>query len=151
MLELARESEFESVNRIATQVHDLHVSWRPDLYSHTDCLFAADYYTEAMEEKRLFVAKEDGAVVGFVLFAIWQTGGAGNVKRKIMQIDSIAVEESCRNRGIGKQMMEDIRVLAKVHGCTDIQLSVYPQNDAAVTFYQKCGFTIRNINMQRRV
>ena len=151
MLELAREADFEAVNRIAAQVHNLHVSWRPDLYCHTDCLFSADYYAEAVGEKRLFVAKRDGIVVGFVLFAIWVTGGSGNVKRRILQIDSIAVEESCRGQGIGREIMEDIRALAKVRGCTDIQLSVYPQNDAAVTFYQKCGFTIRNINMQRKV
>lgn len=151
MLELARESEFESVNRIAAQVHDLHVSWRPDLYCHTDCLFPREYYMEAVREKRLFVAKMNGVTVGFVLFVLWETGGSGNIKRKVLSIDSIAVEESCRNQGIGKQMMEDLRALAKVRGCTDIQLSVYPQNDAAVAFYQKCGFTIRNINMHRKV
>ena len=151
MLELAREADFEAVNRIAAQVHDLHVSWRPDLYCHTDCLFPAEYYGEAVEEKRLFVAKRDGTVVGFVLFDLWESGGAGNVKRRILNIDSIAVERSCRGQGIGREMLEGIRAVAKVRGCTDMQLSVYPQNDDAVTFYQKCGFTIRNINMQRKV
>ena len=48
-------------------------------------------------------------------------------------------------------MMEELRALARAFGCTDMQLSVYPQNDEAVSFYQKCGFTIRNINMQRKV
>ena len=151
MLELARAEDFDTVNRIAAQVHDLHVSWRPDLYCHTDCLFPADYYAEAVGEKRLFVAKRDGTILGFVLFVIWETGGAGNVKRRVMSIDSIAVEESCRGQGIGREMMEGIRAVAKVRGCTDLQLSVYPQNDDAVSFYQKCGFTIRNINMQRNV
>ena len=53
--------------------------------------------------------------------------------------------------GIGTQMMEEIRVLAKAFGCTDLQLGVYPQNDAAVSFYQKCGFAIKSIDMQRKV
>ena len=39
--------------------------------------------------------------------------------------------------------------LAKAFGCTDMQLGVYPQNDDAVAFYQKCGFTIRSIEMQK--
>jgi len=47
-------------------------------------------------------------------------------------------------------MMEEVRILAKAFGCTDMQLGVYPQNDAAVSFYQKCGFMIQNINMQRK-
>ena len=41
--------------------------------------------------------------------------------------------------------------LAKAFGCSDLQLGVYPQNDGAVAFYQKCGFAIRSIEMQRKV
>ena len=46
---------------------------------------------------------------------------------------------------------DSIRALARAFGCRDLQLGVYPQNDAAVAFYQKCGFTIRSIDMQRKV
>ena len=151
MLELAREQDFEDINRIALQVHELHVQWRPDLYRETDCLFPADHLRECIREKNLFVAKEQSVILGFVLFRIREMKGPGNVPRKILQLDSIGVEESLRNQGIGKQMMAELRVLAKAFGCTDIQLSVYPQNDEAVAFYQKCGFTIRNINMQTKV
>ena len=77
--------------------------------------------------------------------------GPGNVPRKVLQIDSSGVEEAAQNQGIGSQMMAELRVLAKAFGCTDMQLSVYPENDRAVAFYQKCGFMIRNINMQRKV
>ena len=68
-----------------------------------------------------------------------------------MLVDEICVEKACRNRGVGKEMMADVRVLAKAFGCTDMQLGVYPQNDEAVSFYQKCGFVIQNISMQRKV
>lgn len=151
MLELARETDLEAVNRIALQVHELHVSWRPDIYCHTDCIFPMDYLRENIREKSLFVAKIQDTVVGFVLFRIWEMKGSGNVPRKVLQLDSIGVDDSARNQGIGKQMMAELRVLARAFGCSDIQLTVYPQNDGAVAFYQKCGFTIRNINMQMKV
>ena len=48
-------------------------------------------------------------------------------------------------------MMEDVRALARAFGCRDLQLGVYPQNDSAVAFYQKCGFTIRSIDMMMKV
>ena len=48
-------------------------------------------------------------------------------------------------------MMQELRALSRAFGCTDLQLTVYPQNDAAVSFYQKCGFTIKSIDMQRKV
>ena len=28
----AREADFDAVNRLARQVHELHVQWRPDLF-----------------------------------------------------------------------------------------------------------------------
>lgn len=151
MLELAREADFEAVNAIARQVHELHVSWRPDLYCHADCPFPKEFFMECIQEKNLFVAKLSGTVVGILRFVVWETGGPGNVKRKVMRIDNIAVDEKLRGRGIGKAMMEDVHALAKVYGCDEIILSVYPQNDSAVAFYQKCGFTIRSISMQRKV
>ena len=36
MLELARETDWESVQRLSVQLHDLHVSWRPDLYFRSE-------------------------------------------------------------------------------------------------------------------
>lgn len=151
MLELAREADLEAIARINAQAHALHVAWRPDLYCPMDGAFRGAYYLECLRERRLFVARINGIVVGYALFRIWSTGGTGNVPRKILDIDSFAVEETCRGQGIGTKMMEDLWALARAMGCSDLQLSVYPQNDAAVSFYQKCGFMIRNINMQRKV
>lgn len=151
MLELAREADFPFLSRLALEVQNQHAAWRPDLYRSGECPFDESYLRECIQEKRLFVAKVGDISAGFVLFRTWKTGGPGNVPRKIMDIDSIAVDAPFRSQGIGTQMMAELRVLAKAFGCTDLQLSVYPQNDEAVSFYQKCGFTIRNINMQTKL
>ena len=89
-----------------------------------------------------FVAVEAGEIVGCIM--------AGHDGRR-GYIYHTAVKPECRGQGIGKEMMEDIHALAKAFRCTDLQLGVYPQNDGAVSFYQKCGFTIQNITMQRTV
>ena len=68
-----------------------------------------------------------------------------------MLIDEFCVEESLRRHGIGTQMLSEIKVLAKAFGCTDLQLSVYPQNDDAVGFYQKNGLMIQDIKMQMKL
>ena len=151
MLELARESDYPFFCRLALEVQNQHARWRPDLYRSGECPFPEDYFQECIRDKRLFMAKIGEVNAGYVLFRSWNTGGSANVPRKIMEIDSVVVDEPLRNQGIGTQMMTELRVLARAFGYTDIQLSVYPQNDAAVAFYQKCGFTIRNINMQTKV
>ena len=151
MLELATLKNRDDVNRLARQVHELHVQWRPDLYTMPEELFPEELYAELLKNRELYVAKLDGTVIGFALLKMRVSDGVGKVTRKIMLIDQVCVDEALRNHGIGTQMMEEVRVLARAFGCTDLQLGVYPQNDAAVSFYQKCGFMIRSIDMQRKV
>ena len=151
MLELACEVDRPAVNAMAKQVHAMHVAWRPDLYEMIPELYPQERFCQAVEEKQLYVAKLSGTVVGYTLLLVRDVAHPGTVKRRVMRIDEICVEESCRGQGIGREMMTDIRALARAFGCRDLQLCVYPQNDAAVAFYQKCGFTIRSIDMQRKV
>lgn len=151
MLELARESDWEGINRIGKQVADLHVAWRPDLFRSSDHCYPKAYFLEKIKAREIFAGRWNGELVGYVIFYIWETNGANSVPRKVMSIDDICVDEVFRGQGIGTQMMLEVRALAKAFGCTDIQLSVYPQNEAAVAFYQKCGFMIKSIDMQRKV
>ena len=151
MLELARECDREKVNELARQVHAMHVAWRPDIYEMVKEMYPQDRFSEEVARRQLYVAKIGGQVTGYVLLKIREYNWPGVVKRKVMLVDEIAVDDRCRNQGIGTAMMEEVRVLARAFGCTDLQLGVYPQNDAAVAFYQKCGFTIRSIDMQRKV
>ena len=151
MLELATKNDRFDVNRLGRQVHEMHVFWRPDLYTMPEELFPEDLFSELVKNRELYVAKLDGAVIGFAWVRIRTSEGVGLVARKVMLINQVCVDEALRNHGIGTQMMEEIRVLAKAFGCTDLQLGVFPQNDAAVSFYQKCGFMIRSIDMQRKV
>ena len=151
MIELARAADRADVNRLARQIHQLHMDWRPDIYRMPEELFPEERFAELISKRELYVAKLDGIVAGYALTAIRVQDTPELVKRKVFHIQQFCVDEEFRNHGIGTQMMEELRVLARAFGCTDLQLNVYPQNDAAVSFYQKCGFMIQNINMQRKV
>lgn len=151
MLQLAQPADRDAVNRLALQVHAMHVAWRPDIFEMVPELFTSERFQECIQSRSMYVAKIDGNPVGYVSVKIREYNWSGVVKRKAMVIDEICVDEACRNHGIGTQIMAEIRALARAFGCTDLQLGVYPQNDAAVAFYQKCGFMIRSIDMQRKV
>ena len=151
MLQLARPEDWGAVEALAQQAHAMHVQWRPDIYEMPEVLYPEERFLAAIKERQLYVAKIDNAVVGYVLLKMRNYDWPGVVKRKVMVVDELCVHESCRNQGIGKQMMNDAWALAKAFRCTDMQLGVYPQNDDAVGFCQKCGFTIRSIDMHRKV
>lgn len=151
MIELARAADRADVNRLARQVHEMHVSWRPDLYTMPEEIFPEELFSELVMARELYVAKINGVVAGFAWVRMRLSEGHGQVTRKVMLVNQLCVDVALQNRGIGTRMMEEVRVLARAFGCTDLQLSVYPQNDEAVSFYQKCGFMIQSINMQRKV
>ena len=151
MLELATPIDRAAVNDLARQVHELHVSWRPDIFRMPDELYPEARFLDCIRQRQLYVAKLNGIVVGFVLLKIREYDYPGQVRRTVLVIDEICVEKSLRGHGIGTRLMEEVHALARAFGCTDLQLGVYPQNDDAVGFYQKCGFTIRSIDMQKKI
>ena len=151
MLELAREADWAAVNRLSIQVHDLHARLCPDLYIHSDEPLPLDVFLQSIRDRLLYVARQDGCVVGYVLLSFIRREGNGVVAHKELRLDHICVDKSFRRRGIGRAMIADVRALAKVFGCREILLGVHAQNDDAVVFYQKCGFLIRTINLEMKL
>ena len=151
MLELARESDWEAVKGLSLQIHDLHAGWRPDIFSQCEEPYPFGKFLEDIQKRMVYTAKIQGITVGFVVLSTRQKGGPGVVEKKQLILDSICVDEGLRGQGIGKQMVSDVRALAKAFGCQEILLGVHPENDSAVGFYQKCGFRIRSIMMDMKV
>ena len=151
MLELARESDWEEVQRLSVQVHDMHVAWRPDLYRSADAPFPKASFLEQIQKRMIYVAKIRDQVVGYVFLSIGKKEAPGIVSRKVMHLESICVEEMLRGQGIGKAMVADLRALARAFACQELTLSVHAENDKAVGFYQKCGFRIRCIQMDMKL
>lgn len=148
MLELALESDWEDVHRLSVQIHDLHACWRPDIYYHSDEPYPREAFLKGIEDKLVFVAKHHDTVIGYVVLSFISKGGPGTVEKKVMRLDSICVDEVCRGRGIGKAIMADVCALCRAFGCEELVLGVHPENETAIAFYQKCGFSIRTINLE---
>ena len=151
MLELARPSDWEEINRLSVQIHDLHAAWRPDIYYSCAEPYPREDFLAHIAEKRVYVAKLGGSVVGYLVLSFFTKGGPGTHASKGARLDSICVEERRRGHGIGKERVRDARILAKAVGCKELMLGVHPENDDAVSFYQKCGFRIRTINMDMKL
>ena len=151
MLELAREADWEAVRELSVQIHDLHAAWRPDIYFRCEEPYPKEQFLKDIQNRMVYVAKVQNLVAGYVVLSILEKCGPGTVAKRQMRIDSICVEEAVRGQGIGKEMVSDVRVLAKVFGCKELILGVHPENDSAVGFYQKCGFQIRTIHMDSKL
>ena len=155
IFEIAREADYEAVNRLARQVTEHHAQWDKELQI-ADYPYPMDFFLTCIQEKSIhenaiYVARMDGTVVGFMRFYLWQTNSSVTEKRWMLSIDDIGVEENLRHQGIGTKMMDELRSLAKQWGCSDICLYVDVPNESAIAYYQKCGFRMRNIGMRMKL
>ena len=151
MLQLATQFDRAAINELARQVHEMHVTWRSDIFCTAEELYPQERFDEHLKNRELYVAKIEGNVVGYALLVIRDFNHNGMYPCRVMVIDEFCVHEAARGHGIGTEMMADIRVLAKAFRCTDLILSVYPQNDDASRFYEANGFMIQNIAMQQKL
>lgn len=151
MLQLATVGDWDEVRRLSVQIHDLHAAWRPDIYFHSETPYPKEQYLDDIRKRLVYVAKIDTVVVGYVVLSFVTKEGPGTITCKSLRLDSICVDQGLRGHGIGKQMVEEVRALARAFGCRQLLLGVHPENDRAVGFYQKCGFQIRTINMDMKL
>ncbi|MEM2021632.1 MAG: GNAT family N-acetyltransferase [Zestosphaera sp.] len=116
-----------------------------EIYSHAlGALDEADYeWFKALirtksRKKRVAVVEFSGDVVGFAV--VYKQG-------RIAFLDSIAVDEGVRGRGVGGLLLNTIENLLRREGVEVVTLSVKNWNLRALDFYLRRGYVIRGMVM----
>lgn len=148
LIRFAREDDEARVEAILHQVHTLHLAWRPDIYKPCDPVLPHDAFLADVAQQHLAVAELDGAVVGLLAFARRHVASDTQVTRDVLFIDTIAVDEAHRGRGIGRQLLDFAKELARREHLDGVELQVNARNTAAYAMYRRCGFTEKSINME---
>ena len=144
----ANKNDYESVIRIMSQVQDMHVEWRPDIYKPNENLISEDVFEKIIENGTFYVAEENGIVVGVLEIVFRHVESPSHVTRDFIFIDSMAIDEKYRGMGIGHQMFDFLKELKKEKSLDGIELQVNARNYAAYEMYKKYGFTEKSINME---
>jgi ribosomal protein S18 acetylase RimI-like enzyme len=92
----------------------------------------------------LLVARLDGSIIGMATLVTFPlpTGLRGH-------IDDVVVDESLRGRGIARQLLDAITLLARSRQLRTLDLSSRPSRAAAIRLYQSVGFQRRNSLLMR--
>ena len=69
-IEVPRIEDFKEVNKLAKQVHDLHVKWRPDLFLSIDEVISIEEFEKMIQNKEIIIAKIQDEIVGYTTFNI---------------------------------------------------------------------------------
>lgn len=144
----AEEKDWAAVTALMSQVQEMHVAWRPDIYKPNPEMIPQAVFAKILESGTCYVAQAGEQVVGVMLVAFCHSGNASHVERDVLYIDSMAVEEGYRGRGIGHAFFETARQLCREKGMQSIELQVLAENQAACAMYRSCGFTDKAIKME---
>ena len=147
----ANASDLEIVNKLLYQVEDLHRVGRPDIFKPGEKKYTDDQLLEIFQNPAtpVFVAEEDGLVLGYVFCIIQETKGAKCIfDHKTLYIDDLCVDESARGKGVGKILYDYAIDYARGIGCHNVTLHVWDKNPGARTFYEKMGMGVQQTTME---
>lgn len=145
IIELPNINDLMEIDKIALQVHECHVKWRPDIFEHTASILSADDLSKFIQNEEIFIARIENKIVGYILLYKREGKKNGYRYRKELDIDAMGVDEEFRNQGIGSKLLEYVRDYAKENGYTDLRLTVNEENLNARHLYEKMGFKVKNI------
>lgn len=138
-------NDYEAINKLAIQVHNCHVNWRPDFFVSCDNLISKDDLADMIDNNGIFVAKINNEIVAYATIYIKEREHKGFRYRKQLDIESICVEKKYRHQGIGTKLFEFIKDYALKNECTDLFLNVNEENISAINLYEKMGMKVRSI------
>jgi GNAT superfamily N-acetyltransferase len=87
---------------------------------------------------RLFVAEQDGTVVGS--YALLVMHNLGHLGAPSAVVEDVVVEPAQQGKGVGKQMLQHALAEARGRGCYKLALSANMKRDRAHAFYEALGF-----------
>ena len=145
VVEVPKIEDFKKVNELAVQVHEMHVTWNPDIFKSVEEVINKEYFENLIKNEEIYIAKVDKEIVGYIIFNIKEKENPSMRYRKQLNIDAICVDERYRGKGIGTKILESIKEIAKTRGCTDLYLTVNQENENAIKVYEKFGFKVKNI------
>jgi len=128
--------------------------------SHVVALLEEWYPSEGQEEKRadvvkatisderheLLVAELDGEIVGFLLLVIVYDLVEG---APVGYVQDLYVKADCRSRGFGTALLEKAVENARARGAVELHVGVHPENESAIRFYKRKGFTGQYLLLER--
>jgi diamine N-acetyltransferase len=137
---------------LSADVHELHVSQRPDVFKPVDVLGLERWFRDqlASRDAKIWIAQIGDTPVGYALAV--QAHRVENVfcyERRWYEIDQVGVRPQYRRRGVGRRLLEHIVEFAKTDGVSDIQLNTWTFNDLARASFERLGFVSRNVRLER--
>ena len=89
---------------------------------------------------QVFVAQDEGSVVGFVLVGMRSHADGCNPRRPVGYVEGWYVAGSCRRRGIGRALVETAEDWARSQGCVEMASDTWCDNAGSQQAHAALGY-----------
>lgn len=149
-------SDTNAIEAILQQVQGLHIKLRPDVYRPVSPMMTEERLATLIEEKTALVVvwRKEAGEETTVAYADWmfrEYQSPTHVPRRVLYLDTLAVEEQYRNRGIGAAILDWVKEYAREKGMDGIELQVNGRNLDARRMYARNGFREKSVNMELKL
>ena len=139
------------INNLAKQVHKLHVNWNPDMFLDIEQVIPIERLKKLLETESIYIAKIENKIVGYIIIDVKEKDNGFIRYRKILSINTLCIDEKFRGQGIGTKMLEFAKRLGKEKNCTDMHLTVNPNNKNEIKVYENFGMKVHNISYMMKL
>ena len=144
--------DIPALGRLLYEVHKVHSDVRPDLFKAGARKYTDEQLEEILQsgERPVFVAEQDGQVVGYAFCIPKQfVGDRSMTDVRTLHIDDLCVDEAARGKHIGTKLYDFVLDFAKRQDYYNVTLNVWADNKAAVKFYEKIGLRVQKIGREK--
>jgi ribosomal protein S18 acetylase RimI-like enzyme len=139
-----RQDDAPAVRRCVLELQEFERTIDPRLRPGEEM---ADRYWESIQARcaeangRVFVAEQDGSVVGFVaVLAGERFTELDDPPGTYALVTDLVIQSSHRGRGIGRQLIQHAEAFARGAGATELRIGVLAENTVARQLYRSAGF-----------
>ncbi len=146
-------NDYENIKKLIFQIQEIHLNKRPDIFNDKDS-FSYNDYEMSLTAKNSFnyVYEENNIIKGYIMARIKEVGLIPVMnKRTILFIEDIVVDKNYYNEGIGTKLFTFIEEKARLLNIDSIELNVWNLNENALKFYEKMGFKVQRMQMEKRI
>lgn len=137
-IRVAENEDIDGILNLLLQVNQVHADGRPDLFKSGGTKYNHENLAIKLkrEDERIFVAVEDGKVLGYSFVVIEENEETINTySHKTLYIDDLCIDECERGKHIGTKLFEEVKKYADEISAYRITLRVWECNPTARKFY----------------
>jgi len=146
--------DYMEVKKMIQSLHNLHQTYRPDIYADKEIPFSIDDFTQMISKDSSIVllAELDNKVVGICTATIKEPPtNPILIPHNTAYIEDIYVEPKHSGMGIGKMLFKSVEDIVTSKNIDRIDLMVWSFNEEAIAFYESIGMSSQRIIMEKKI